>query len=61
MRRVTGLVAGLPGCSVVNFAEKTQVLLTGFASLSLPLLSKTGANLAAHAVNEDFACPKMEF
>jgi prephenate dehydrogenase len=25
------------------------------------LLSKTGANLAAHAVNEDFACPKMEF
>jgi hypothetical protein len=26
-----------------------------------PLLSKTGANLAAHAVNEDFACPKMEF
>jgi hypothetical protein len=24
-------------------------------------LSKTGANLAAHAVNEDFACPKMEF
>jgi hypothetical protein len=37
MRRVTGLVAGLPGCSVVNFAEKTQVLLAALASLSLLL------------------------